>query len=56
MESDIKVRINPYKEFLVGNKTDNFIHIFAHVMQGRTTEQKAELSKLDGKHVNHYVS
>jgi len=45
-EGDIKVRINPYKNFIVGNKTDNFIHIFAHIMQGRTTEQKADLSKL----------
>jgi 5-carboxymethyl-2-hydroxymuconate isomerase len=45
-EGDIKVRINPYKKFIVGNKSDNFIHVFAHVMQGRTTEQKADLSKL----------
>lgn len=45
-EGDIKVRINPYKKFIVGNKADNFIHVFAHVMQGRTTKQKADLSKL----------
>lgn len=45
-EGDIKVRVNPYKKFIVGNKADNFIHVFAHVMQGRTTEQKADLSKL----------
>lgn len=44
-EGDIKVRLNPYKKFLVGNKADTFIHVFAHIMQGRTTEQKAELSK-----------
>jgi len=45
-EGDIKVRINPFKKFIVGNKTDDFIHVFAHIMQGRTTEQKADLSKL----------
>ncbi len=45
-ESDIKVRLNPYdKDYLVGGKQDDFIHVFAHVMQGRTTEQKAHLSK-----------
>ncbi|PKH85089.1 5-carboxymethyl-2-hydroxymuconate Delta-isomerase [Colwellia sp. Bg11-28] len=45
-EGDIKVRINPFKKFIVGNKTDDFIHVFTHIMQGRTTEQKADLSKL----------
>ena len=27
VESDIKVRITPYKKFIVGNKTDHFIHV-----------------------------
>ena len=31
--------------FSVGNKYGDFIHVFAHIMQGRTTEQKANLSK-----------
>ncbi|PKI12599.1 5-carboxymethyl-2-hydroxymuconate Delta-isomerase [Colwellia sp. 12G3] len=44
-EGDIKVRMNPFKNFIVGNKSDDFIHVFAHIMQGRTTEQKAFLSK-----------
>lgn len=45
-EADIKVRLNPfYKDYLVGGKEDNFIHVFANIMEGRTTEQKAELSK-----------
>jgi 5-carboxymethyl-2-hydroxymuconate isomerase len=44
-EGDIKVRLNPFKTFIVGNKQDDFIHVFAHIMQGRTTEQKANLSK-----------
>ena len=45
-EADIKVRLNPFeKNYLVGGKQDNFIHVFANIMQGRTTEQKANLSK-----------
>ena len=44
-EGDIKVRINPYKKYTIGNKREDFIHVFAHIMQGRTTEQKAILSK-----------
>lgn len=44
-EDDIKVRVNPYKKYTVGNKRDDFIHVFAYIMQGRNTEQKANLSK-----------
>lgn len=45
-EADIKVRVNPYQTYLVGgNSSGSFIHVFAHIMQGRTTEQKAALSK-----------
>lgn len=45
-EADIKVRLNPFKEhYLVGGKKDDFIHVFANIMEGRTTEQKANLSK-----------
>lgn len=44
-EHEIKVRVNPFKTYLVGNKQHEFIHAFAHIMQGRTTLQKAELSK-----------
>ncbi len=44
-EADIKVRLNPFKEhFLVGGKQEDFIHVFANIMEGRTTEQKANLS------------
>ncbi len=46
-EADIKVRLNPFKEhYLVSGKKDDFIHIFANIMEGRTTEQKANLSTL----------
>jgi len=42
---DIKVRLRPYQYFkLAPGKTD-FIHIFGNIMEGRSTEQKANLSK-----------
>jgi len=44
-ENDIKVRVNPFTTYSVGNQKQDFIHIFSHIMQGRTTEQKANLSK-----------
>jgi len=44
-EGDIKVRINSYKKYLVGGKQEDFIHVFAYIMEGRSTEQKADLSK-----------
>ncbi|MBC8754856.1 5-carboxymethyl-2-hydroxymuconate Delta-isomerase [Kordia sp. YSTF-M3] len=43
---DIKVRINSFKHYNIGNSKDDFIHIFANIMEGRTTSQKANLSKL----------
>ncbi len=45
-EEDIKVRLNPFKKnYLVGGKQGDFIHVFSNIMEGRTTEQKANLSK-----------
>jgi 5-carboxymethyl-2-hydroxymuconate isomerase len=44
-EDDIKIRVNPFKTYLVGNKKEGFIHVFAYIMEGRSTEQKADLSK-----------
>lgn len=45
-EPDIKVRLNPFKEnYLVGGKQEDFIHVFANIMEGRSTEQKAKLSQ-----------
>ena len=44
-EDDIKVRLNPFTEnYLVGGKKADFIHVFVNIMEGRTTEQKANLS------------
>ena len=45
-KGDIKIRLNPFKEnYLVGGKKDDFIHVFANIMEGRTTEQKSKLSQ-----------
>ena len=44
-EGDIKVRINPYKHYNIGNTKNDFIHIFANIMESRTTDQKSNLSR-----------
>ena len=42
--NDIKVRLNPYKYSLVQEGESDFIHVFGNIMEGRTEDQKAELS------------
>ncbi len=42
---DIKVRLRPYKYFKLGKGKKDFIHIFGYIMEGRSTEQKASLSR-----------
>lgn len=44
-ENDIKVRIRSYQHYKLGEGKNGFIHVFADIMEGRTTEQKANLSK-----------
>ncbi len=44
-ESDIKVRINPFTHYTIGNMQDDFIHVFGHIVYGRSDEQKAHLSR-----------
>ena len=44
-KNDIKVRLNPFKHLLVQGSDYDFIHVFANIMEGRTTEQKSNLSK-----------
>lgn len=44
-KGDIKVRINPFKYYTIGNTKDDFIHVFANIMEGRTVAQKSNLSK-----------
>ena len=44
-EHEIKVRVNPYSTYMVGGQATPFIHVFSSIMQGRTVEQRAGLSK-----------
>jgi len=44
-KNDIKVRLNPYKYYKLGEGKTSFIHIFGYIMEGRSIEQKADLSK-----------
>ncbi|MET3035317.1 5-carboxymethyl-2-hydroxymuconate Delta-isomerase [Chryseobacterium sp. NRRL B-14859] len=43
--NDIKVRLQPYQYYRLGNHKKNFLHVSGYIMEGRSTEQKAHLSK-----------
>ena len=43
--NDIKVRLRPYQYFKLGKGKRDFIHIFGNIMEGRSPEQKANLSR-----------
>ena len=42
---NIKVRLKPYEHYITANTQADFIHVFAHIMEGRTTEMKRKLSR-----------
>ena len=44
-KGEIKVRINFFEHYNIGNTKDDFIHIFANIMEGRTVSQKKKLSE-----------
>ncbi|ASZ13697.1 5-carboxymethyl-2-hydroxymuconate Delta-isomerase [Chitinophaga pendula] len=44
--NDIKVRIRCYDDYKLGDEKDSFLHIYASIMEGRTTAQKAALSDI----------
>jgi 5-carboxymethyl-2-hydroxymuconate isomerase len=44
-KGDIKVRIRTFEYFTVGHSKADFIHVFGNLMEGRTIEQKANLSR-----------
>ena len=44
-KNDLKVRLIFFKEYTTGDKKVDFIHVFANIMEGRTIEQKMNLSK-----------
>ena len=41
----IKVRLNPYRHFLNVDGRQHFVHVFSSIMEGRTIEQKRDLSE-----------
>ena len=43
-KGDIKVRVNPFSHYNIG-EAESFIHVFGNIMEGRTNEQKLELSR-----------
>lgn len=43
--NDIKVRLRPFEHYKLGQGKTTFIHIFGYIMEGRSTEQKANLSR-----------
>ncbi|UEQ74511.1 5-carboxymethyl-2-hydroxymuconate Delta-isomerase [Chryseobacterium arthrosphaerae] len=43
--NDIKVRLQPYTYFRLGDQKKNFLHVLGYIMEGRSTEQKSHLSK-----------
>src|ERR1051325_1225189 len=43
--NDIKVRLHTYQHFKLGTGKKDFIHIFGNIMEGRSTEQRAKLSR-----------
>lgn len=44
-KGDIKVRLNTFKHYTIGNTQNDFIHVFTNIMEGRNTSQKSNLSK-----------
>ncbi len=43
--ANIKVRVRAFKDFTVADTHSDFIHVFGNIMEGRTKEQKANLSR-----------
>ena len=41
----IKVRLRPYRYFTNVDAREHFVHVFANIMEGRTTGQKRALSE-----------
>lgn len=44
-KADIKSRLRSFEHFTTGGKSDDFIHVFGWIMEGRTAEQKSNLSR-----------
>ena len=50
--NDIKVRLRLYQYFKLGENKKDFIHIFGNIMEGRSSQQKADLSQKIIKRLN----
>jgi 5-carboxymethyl-2-hydroxymuconate isomerase len=44
-KGDIKIRINPFTYYNIGDTKNDFIHVFANIMEGRTNAEKKNLSE-----------
>ena len=42
----VKVRLKSYEHYTTVNTNEDFIHVFANIMEGRTIEQKNMLSNM----------
>lgn len=42
---NIQVRLNPFKDSLFNGEPADTMHVFASILEGRTKEQKLDLSK-----------
>ena len=51
-ENDIKVRLNRYADYRLGTDKNGFVHVFGYIMQGRSIEQRADLSKTITERLN----
>ena len=50
-KNDVKVRVNVFKKYSTGDKKEDFIHVFANIMEGRSIEQKFNLSQTIVRHL-----
>ena len=42
---DVKVRVNLYEHYTVGDTKEEFVHTVAYIMSGRTEAQRGHLSR-----------
>jgi 5-carboxymethyl-2-hydroxymuconate isomerase len=43
--ADLKIRATAYAEYLVAGRRDGFCHVSLYLLEGRTPEQKVQLSE-----------
>jgi len=51
-KNDIKVRICPFTHYKLAEGKSDFLHVFGYIMEGRTPEQKQDLSTAIIKKLN----